>query len=458
VSASLIDGAGAQPDGLPTPRRYFAVAAIWLAMAVTVLDGAIANIALPTIARDLHTSAGASIWVVNAYQLAIVACLLPLAALSERLGYRRVYLCGVAVFTLGSLACALSTTLGALTAARVLQGLGAAGIMSINTALVRFTYPTRLLGRGIGMNAVVIAIAAAAGPTIAAAILAVADWRWLFVVNLPIGALAICVGALALPAGKGADRPFDAVAALLNVVTFSLLILGVETAARGQAAIGGAEIAVAVAAGAALLRRELHRPFPLLPIDLLRIPLFRLSIATSLVAFSAQMLALVALPFHLQTVLGRDVVMVGLLMTPWPIALALMAPLAGRLADRLPVGRLAGGGLGLFAVGLLLVSLLGKDSGDLDIAWRMAVCGAGFGLFQSPNNRAIVGASPRHRSGAAGGMLAMARVLGQTTGAVGMAVLFHLASSPTRTAMVTAAAIALLAMGVSLTRPATPSG
>ncbi|MDB5442795.1 MAG: transporter, partial [Phenylobacterium sp.] len=148
----------AAPDGLPTPRRYWSVAAIWLAMAMSVLDGAIANVALPTIARELHTLPAASIWIVNAYQLAIIVTLLPLAALGDKLGYRRVYIAGLAVFTLGSLGCALSHTLAELTAARVLQGVGAGGIMSINAALVRFTYPRRLLGQGIGLNAVVISI------------------------------------------------------------------------------------------------------------------------------------------------------------------------------------------------------------------------------------------------------------------------------------------------------------
>jgi len=141
-------------DGLPTPRRYWSVAAIWLAMCMSVLDGAIANVALPTIAGELHASAASSIWIVNAYQLAITVTLLPLAALGDRLGYRRVYMAGLAVFTLGSLGCALSHTLESLTAARVLQGLGAGGIMSINAALVRFTYPKRFLGRGFGIDAV----------------------------------------------------------------------------------------------------------------------------------------------------------------------------------------------------------------------------------------------------------------------------------------------------------------
>ena len=167
-------------------------------------------------------------------------------------------------------------------------------------------------------------------------------------------------------------------------------------------------------------------PTPLIPLDLLRIPIFTLSITTSIVSFAAQMLAYVALPFLLQSVLGRSVFATGLLMTPWPIAVGIAAPFAGRLADKSAAGLLGGIGLAIFAAGLFFLSRLGASPDNLDIAWRMAVCGLGFGLFQSPNNRTIVSAAPKPRSGAAGGMLATARLLGQTAGAVTVGVAFHL--------------------------------
>jgi DHA2 family multidrug resistance protein-like MFS transporter len=196
----------------------------------------------------------------------------------------------------------------------------------------------------------------------------------------------------------------------------------------------------------------------LLPLDLLRDGLFRLSILTSIVSFAAQMLAFVALPFYLQGVLGRSVVETGFLMTPWPLAVGVAAPIAGRLADRYPVGLLAGCGLAVLAVGLTLMATLPAQASNLDVAWRMAVCGLGFGFFQSPNNRAIVSSAPRSRSGAAGGMLATGRLLGQTSGAVVMAVLFHLAvGRPTATALAIAAAVAAVAACVSLLRLRAPS-
>ncbi|WP_296598407.1 MFS transporter [Phenylobacterium sp.] len=444
---------GAPPDGLPTPRRYWSVAAIWLAMTMSVLDGAIANVALPTIARELNASAASSIWIVNAYQLAITVTLLPLAALGDRLGYRRVYMVGLAVFTLGSLGCALSQTLEELTAARILQGLGAGGIMSINSALVRFTYPKRLLGRGIGLNALVISVAAAIGPTVASAILTRGTWEWLFAINVPIGVLAIAIAARALPRTVGSARPFDWVSAVLNAVAFGFLILGAESVAREGLAAGLWKLAVGAVAAVILVRRELRLDAPLVPFDLLRIPIFGLSIATSVVSFAAQMTAFVGLPFYFQTVMGRSAVETGLLMTPWPLAVGVAAPLAGRLADRYRAGALGGVGLTVFAAGLFALAMMPQDASDLDIAWRMALCGLGFGFFQSPNNRAMVTSAPMHRSGAAGGALATARLLGQTAGAVTTAVFFHVAGThATTTALATAGVLALFAALVSLSR------
>jgi DHA2 family multidrug resistance protein-like MFS transporter len=447
------EGAGLSHDGLPTPRRYWAVLTIWLAIGMAVLDGAIANVALPTIARDLQASPAASVWIVNAYQLAITVCLLPLAALGDKLGYRRIYMAGLVVFTLGSLGCALSHDLTGLTAARVLQGVGAAGIMSINAALVRFTYPQRMIGRGIGMNAVVISIASAAGPTIASAILARASWSWLFAINVPIGVLTVLIAARALPRTEGSGRAFDWISALLNALAFGFLILGAESVAREGLAVGLGKLGVGAVAAALLVARELRRPAPLVPFDLLGIPIFGLSVATSIVAFAAQMMAYVALPFYFQLALARSAVATGLLMTPWPIAVGLAAPIAGRLADKQPAGLLGGVGLAVFAAGLASLCLLPPGASNLDIVWRMAVCGAGFGFFQSPNNRAMVTAAPLARSGAAGGMLATARLLGQTGGAVATAVFLHLSGArATQLALGTGAAVAAAAAMVSLLR------
>lgn len=440
-------------DGLPVPRRYWSAAAIWLALSMAVLDGAIANVALPTIARELEASPSMSVWIINGYQLTITVLLLPLAALGDRIGYKCIYVPGLALFTIGSVGCALSHSLGLLIATRVVQGIGAACIMSMNAALVRATYPASMLGRGIGYNALVLSMSAAAGPTIAALILSVASWPWLFLINLPIGIAAFIVASKALPDPHGHGEPFDWGSALLSAAMMGGVVFGAEMVVREGAGPGLALVAGGALAAVALIRREWGDPRPLFPLDLLRIPLFGMSIATSTVSFAAQMLAYVTLPFLLQTVLGRTVLETGLLMTPWPIALGIAAPFAGRLADRYPAGLLGGIGLGIFAFGLFELSRLGASPATADIAWRMAVCGLGFGLFQSPNNRTIVSCAPRNRSGAAGGMLATARLLGQTTGAVSVAAAFHLAGVTIGPYLLLASAVAAaLAAVLSLLR------
>jgi DHA2 family multidrug resistance protein-like MFS transporter len=425
-----------------------------LAVTMAVLDGAIANVALPTIAVDLHASPAASIWVVNAYQLAVTVSLLPLASLGEIFGYQRVYRVGLALFTIASLMCALSGSLTALTLARVVQGFGASGIMSVNTALIRFIYPHRLLGRGIGFNAMVVAISSAVGPTVASAVLSVGPWPWLFAINVPVGVLAFTVAIRSLPRTPPSGRRFDAASAALSATTFGLLIAAIDGAGHAvRLPLVLAMAATTVICGTILVRRQLARPAPLLPVDLLRIPVFALSIGTSIGSFAAQMLAFVSLPFYFQDTLGRSGVQTGLLLTPWPLAVAVMAPVSGRLADRYPAGLLGSIGLLVFAAGLLLIVGLPPHPGDFALGWRLAVCGAGFGLFQTPNNRAMLSSAPRHRSGGASGMLSTARLLGQTTGAALVAMIFSLA--PARGTMLSvsvAAGFALLAAGVSIMR------
>jgi DHA2 family multidrug resistance protein-like MFS transporter len=441
-------------DGLPQPQRNWAIVTIALGIIMAVVDSAIANVALPTIAGDLDASPAFSIWIVNGYQLAITISLLPLASLGEIVGYRRIYLAGLALFTLASLFCALSHTLLLLTVARIVQGFGAAGIMSVNAALVRFTYPRALLGRGIGINALVVAISAAVGPTIAAGILAVGTWPYLFAINIPIGIAAMTLGWRCLPHTARASHTFDWQSAALSAIAFGIGIAAIDSAGHGEAlAICLSEFAVAAVAGALLVFRQTHMTSPLLPVDLLRIPIFALSIGTSIASFCGQMLAFVALPFYLESRFGYSAVEMGLLITPWPIAIAFAAPLAGRLLERYPAGLLGGIGLLLFAAGLGSLALLPDNPGIADVIWRMALSGAGFGLFQTPNNRTMIAAAPRERSGGASGMLGTARLLGQTTGAALVALfLARWPANGTQVSLFAGVGFALLGAVLSLLR------
>ncbi len=422
-------------DGLPPPARYRAMVVIILGIALCVLDGTIVNLALPAIARDLHSSAGQAVWVVNAYQVATLALLLPCATLGDLAGYRRVYLSGLVLFTTASLGCTLADSLPLLAAARAIQGLGAAGIMSVNAALVRLIYPQRMLGRGIAINSVVVATASVAGPSIAAGILSVASWPWLFAVNLPLGVAVLWLGFRALPQNL-ATRPSSArlswLDVLLNALMFSLVFLGAAALgiSSGNSAtsldLGGgvAMLVGGVLIGVVYLRRQLKQRVPLFPVDLLRIPVFALSMCTSVASFAAQMLAYIALPFLMLDSYGRSPLQAGLLITAWPLSIVVVAPIVGRMIGRYPDGLLGGIGLGILATGLALLAALPAQPANADIVWRMALCGIGFALFQSPNNHTIVTTAPRNRSGGAGGMLGTARLTGQTVGAALLAIVF----------------------------------
>ena len=420
---------------------------------MAVVDGSIANVALPTIAQDLNASPAFSIWIVNGYQLAITISLLPFAAIGEIIGYRRVYLAGLLFFTLASLLCALSHTLVLLTVARILQGFGAAGILSVNAALVRFTYPHSQLGRGIGVNALVVAVSAAIGPTLAAGILAVGTWPYLFIINIPLGIVALSLAFRCLPFTPLAGHSFDWQSAVLSAVTFGIGIAAIDSIGHGEApTFYLSEMAIATIACVWLVRRQSLVSSPLLPVDLLRIPVFALSICTSIASFCAQMLAFVALPFYLQA-RGYSAVEIGLLITPWPIAIAIIAPVAGRLVEHYPAGLLGGIGLLLFAGGLGTLAMLPAHPSLMDVVWRMALSGAGFGLFQSPNNRTMIAAAPRERSGGASGMLGTARLLGQTTGAALVALLLaRYPAEGTHISLLVSASVALFAAALSTLR------
>jgi DHA2 family multidrug resistance protein-like MFS transporter len=413
-----------ESEGLPQPRRTWVMLAVVCGVSLMSLDSAIANIALPTIARDLGASASTTVWVVNAYQLGSVLCLLPAAALGEILGLKKVYSLGLILFTLSSLACALAPSLGLLIAARLLQGVGCAFIAAIGPAVIRDIYPRRLIGIGISMVALSVAVGGAAGPTIASLILSVASWPWLFLVNIPVGLVAVPLFiALARP-GKPQRRPFDFVATVLSAAALGALLIGVDSLASGDHLLAWSEIAAGIVLGAVLVWHQLDRPNALLPLDLLKIPLLSLSLVTSMCSYSAQILAYVSLPFLFETVMHRSQVATGLLVTPWPLMIVLAAPIAGRLSAHYPASILSSLGLAVMAVGLGLLAFLPDQPADWNIVWRMALCGVGFGFFQTPNNATILTAGPPSRSGAAGGILAVARTLGWCIGSALVTLIF----------------------------------
>lgn len=458
-SNSTLAGNGAW-NGLPMPRRLWAILAVAFGVSLSVLDGTIANVALPTIAGELGISSANSIWIVNAYQLAIMVTLLSFSALGDVVGYRRVYLGGLAVFTVASVGCALSSSLTTLVVARVVQGFGSAAITSVNTSLIRTIYPRTKLGRGMGINATVVAVSSVAGPTIAAGILSLAPWPWLFSVNIPMGIIAGILSYRFLPANpvRVQGRRFDWRDGAMNALTFGLLIASVEGFSHGlDARLIAGGVAATLIVGFLFVREQLHKPYPILPFDLLRIPIFSVSVVTSICSFIAQMLAMVSLPFYLQRSLGYDAVSTGLLLTAWPAVIMVVAPAAGILIERIHAGLLGGIGLVVMAVGLMLLAFLPAAPHGFDIVWRLVLCGLGFGLFQSPNNSILIASAPPERSGSASGMLATARLVGQTTGAALVAMLFHLATDDSaHIALLLAAGFAAAGSALSLIRVRLP--
>jgi DHA2 family multidrug resistance protein-like MFS transporter len=403
--------------------------AIMVAVCMATLDTAIANVALPTIAADLHASPAASVWIVNGYQLAMIGAILPFASLGEIVGLRRVYIYGLGAFILSSLVCGLSVSLPMLAVARVVQGIAAAAVMGVNTALLRHVFPLHMLGRAVGNNAMVVALSFVAGPSVAAAILSFASWNWLFLVNVPFGLLAVALAWNSLPETSRTGHRFDRVAALLCAGVLSVLVLAIGDAAHAAPwERMMVEIGLVLVCGALLVRRQAGHPAPILAFDLLRRPQFALSIATAVCSFAAQGLAFVSLPFLFQNVMGRSEVETGFLITPWSLVVAVMAPIAGRLSDRYSAGILGGIGMAILCVGMWLMASMPAQPDNLAIAWRMCICGAGFGFFQAPNLKAIMLAAPPERSGSASGMVGVGRLLGQSSGAALVAACFGIAA------------------------------
>jgi len=427
--ATLIEPAPAAiHDGLPDDRRRWAMAALCASVAISSLSTAIANIALPAIATYFGVDPATAVWVVNTYQIAMVALLLPLAALGEIIGYRRIYHVGIVLFTLGSLASALAWSFPALLAGRTLQGMGAAGLMSVNSALVAFIYPKRMLGRGLGLTSMTVATFITVGPTVGSTLLLFGDWRWLFAINVPFGVIAAIIAFTTLPPSPRAAHPFDAVGAVLAAGATGLLIIAIGSAAHSASTAEiVVELVVAIILAVLLVRRQADHPAPMLPIDLFKYPMFTLSAATAVCSFATQGLAFVSLPFYFENVQHLTAVATGFLLTPWPLVVGIMAPVAGRLADRFAVGLLGGIGLTTLAIGMALLALMPEHPSIPDIIWRTMVCGCGFGFFQTPNMRAIMTSGPAHRRGGASGIAASARLTGQALGAALAALCFGLA-------------------------------
>ncbi|WP_034299280.1 DHA2 family efflux MFS transporter permease subunit [Herbaspirillum sp. RV1423] len=413
-------------EGLPGAERRRAMIAVMTATTMAVFDGTIVNVALPQIGLALNASVSASIWVANSYLLAVAMTLATFASLSGRVGFRGLFTAGLGVFTLASLGCALSSSIAMLIGMRVLQGIGGAAMLSIAPAIHRTVFPNRLLGRILGLNAVLIAASTAIGPVLGGTLLATLGWEWIFAINVPLGIVAVVLSLSAIPdARKPAGAPFDIAGALLSAIAMGALIMATDTCARlsdkGEAR-DAALTAVAygltaLVAGIAFVWDQRRARQPLLPLAMFASGRFSLAALTSLASFVGQGIAFVALPFLFQNAYGYSAFQSALLFTPWPVGIILVASHAGRLADRHSPAVLSTMGLALFTVGLALLALLPDDASAWNIGWRTLICGMGFGFFQSPNNREMLSNVVPEHNGNASGVLAIVRTFGQCLGA-----------------------------------------
>jgi MFS transporter, DHA2 family, multidrug resistance protein len=414
-------------DGLNGPQRYLAIMVVSCATILTAMDTTLVNIALPTMMTDLNVSAASSVLIINASQIAILVSLLPFSALGALVGYRRVYLAGMVVFSAACIGCALSQTLEQIVVARTFQGLGAAGVVSVQHAMVRHIYPTRLLGRGLGINSMFVASSSAIGPTVSAAVLSVASWPYIFVINIPLCIIALIVGWKVLPWNETESEPYDFRSALMSALTFGLLVLAFISFSHGVAPwVAGLELLAALVIAPVFIRAQMVLPKPVLPLDVFSNRVIPLSLAAAQCNFIAQQLSFVMMPFYLHSI-GFTDLQIGLVMTPWPLAIALMAPVSGYLCDRYPPGIVGTVGLLLCATGQALLAFMPDSVGVFDVAWRMGLCGIGIGLFGPPNLRQILGATPKHRTGAVGGLVGTNRLTGQSLGAAFTALVLNVA-------------------------------
>lgn len=459
---AIFNTAGHQASG-GEARTLLAVAAVLSSMALVVLDAAMINTAMPIIADKLAVTPDKALRLVTFYQAAILMALFPCSAIGESLGYRRIFLTGVLLFIAAAAVGASTSSFALMVAARFVQGLGGAAIMALGVALLRQALPVGLFGAAIGWNALTIALCSALGPTLAAVVLAVANWKWLLVVPLPLAVFTL-FASKGLPRIQGTRRPVDLASMSLSASGFAAFMAGVATLATSPV-LGGALLAAAIFGFCIVVRRELPKEAPLVPVDLLGDRTFRLSVTASICCFVGQTVGLLALPFLLQHDLGQTALMTGLYMTIWPLAAATAAWASGRLADRVLPSSLCAVGGALLAIGLGLAAVA-PGGNEIWLAAAIIPCGLGFGFFQVPNNRTMFLSAPMARSAAAGGIQGTARLTGQTFGSVLVTLLFvaaprtnvpHIALAAGATFALAAALVSLLRVLPSKTVP-TPLG
>src|SRR6266581_4502057 len=411
-------GASTQQEGREYPNKWVVFAILAIGIFMATLDSSIVNISLPAIASYFGVPlSGAVEWVIIAYLVVIAGVLLTAGRLADMIGRKAMWVTGLAVFTLGSAICGASISLGMLIAARALQGLGGALIMAVSPAMLTSAFPANERGRALGMNAVVVALGVSVGPTLGGVITEHFTWRWIFYVNVPIGIIGVIATLRILTErvrrGHGRFDPLGAILLGIGLIALTLgLSFGQEWGWNSPLLIG--TLVVSVLAIVTLVIVETRVVNPIIDFSLLKRRVFLSANVSLILSFLALFAVSFMLPFYLEELRGFSTAEAGLLLTPLPLTIAVIAPFSGALADRIGTRWLAAGGLSIACFGLVLISQLNAHTPVWDIVWRLVVTGAGQAMFQSPNNSALMGAAPRNQQGTASGFLATGRVVGQS--------------------------------------------
>lgn len=403
-------------------HKWLVLATVMVGTFMGPLDGSVVNIALPTLTDFFGVPISTVEWVVMAYLLAVSTFLLTFGRLGDMLGLKRVYLMGFGIFAAGSFACAFSWSIWALVGFRVTQAIGAGLLFAVGPAIITQNFPPQERGKALGFVGISVSAGLAVGPTLGGLIIGAAGWPWIFIINVPVSIVAFVMAWRVLPARVPLGQRFDPYGAALSFLALFPLLLVLskgESWGWGSPAVVGLA-ALAAASGVLFVWTELRVTQPVLDLRLLRSRLFSASVASALGSYVVVATIIFILPFYLMQVRGFSVQHAGLLLTPIPLATAIVGPFSGSLSDRIGSRFLSTLGLLISMVGVLSFLSLSLTTSTLGIAVRVLVPGIGMGLFQPPNSSAIMGAVPRDRLGIASGMVATARNVGMVLG-VGMA-------------------------------------
>ncbi len=408
------------PEGVDYGRKWFVLVAVAMGIFLGTIDGSIVNVALPTLAMEFDTSFGVVQWVSLGYLLTQATLTLGFGRLGDMVGKKRIFTAGFAVFTVFSVLAGLAPTVQLLILARVLQAVGAAMIFALGFAITTEAFPPSERGRALGINGAMVSLGVIVGPVLGGLLIDLASWRWIFLVNLPIGILGTITAIRFVPATMPrAQQSFDWFGAGAFFVAFISLLgsltYGQEAGFASPVVMAGLVVSVmAFAVFVAIERRVAH---PMVDLGLFANPTLSVNLVTGFLQFVGIAGLLVLLPFYLESTLGFTTRETGMLLASVPVTLGILAPFSGALSDRLGTRPVSVAGLIVSLVGFTLAAIfLDLETTAVGFVLVGLVIGAGIGLFQSPNNSAILGAVPAHRLGITSGMLTINRISGQIVG------------------------------------------